>query len=62
MKSSLIFGLTVVVLLVSSLQFTLAFETEQEPKPPEIPEPSPEPAPIQLPKPDPVPEHSKNFR
>ncbi len=56
MKSSLIFGLTVMLLLVSSLQFTLAFETEQEPKPPGIPEPSPEPAPIQLPKSDPVPE------
>ena len=56
MKISLLFGFVVMLLLVSSLQFTLAFETEQEPRPPEIPEPSPEPAPIQLPEPDPVPE------
>ncbi len=54
MKSSLIFGLAVILLLVSSLQFTLAFETEQEPKPPEIPEPSPAPEPIRLPDDDPV--------
>lgn len=48
MKSSLIFGLAVVLFSVSSLQFTLALEIEQEPKPPEIPQPSPEPGPIQL--------------
>jgi len=56
MKTSFIFGLTVILLLVGSLQFTLAFETEQEPKPPQIPVPSPEPEPIRLPDPDPVPE------
>ncbi len=55
MKNSLIFGLIAVFLLVSSLQITLAFETEQEPIPPNIPEPSPEPTPIQSPEPDPVP-------
>jgi len=56
METSFIFGLVAVLLLVSSLQFTLAFETEQVPRPPEIPTPSPEPEPIQLPDPDPVPE------
>ncbi len=56
MKMSFIFNLVIVLLLVGSLQFTLAFETEQEPKPPGIPEPSTEPEPIRLPDPDPVPE------
>ncbi|MBL7001613.1 MAG: hypothetical protein ISR80_02495 [Nitrosopumilus sp.] len=56
MKTSLIFSLTILLLLVGSLQFTLAFETQQDPRPPEIPEPSPEPEPIQLPDPEPTPE------
>ena len=54
MKTSL--GLVVVLFLVGSLQFASAFETKQEPKPPEIPEPSPAPGPILLPNPVPVPE------
>jgi len=33
----------------------MAYETEQEPEPPKIPEPSPEPAPIKIPEPAPIP-------
>ena len=35
---------------------TFAFETEQEPEPPQIPEPTPEPEPIRTPDPVPVPD------
>lgn len=45
MKISFIFGLAVMLFLVNSLQSTLAFETEQDPEPPEFPEPLPEPFP-----------------
>ncbi len=55
MKTSLIFGLTITIFLVSTVQFTLAFETKQEPKPPQIPAPTPEPEPIRTPEPTPIP-------
>ncbi|MGH1566988.1 MAG: hypothetical protein ACRBB5_06160 [Nitrosopumilus sp.] len=49
-----IFRLSVIFLLASPLQFILAFESEQEPEPPQIPEPTPEP--IRMPNPVPVPD------
>ena len=55
MKMTVIFGFFV-IFLASSLQLTLAFETEQEPEPPQIPEPTPEPEPIRTPDPVPVPD------
>jgi len=55
MKSTYLFGLFVMLFFLSFLQITMAYETEQEPEPPKIPEPSPEPAPIKIPEPAPIP-------
>ncbi len=56
MKSVLVFGMIALIASVSFLQITLAFETEQEPEPPQIPEPSPAPEPIRMPDPAPAPD------
>ena len=55
MKSTYLFGLSVMLFFLSYLQITVAYETEQEPEPPKIPEPSPEPEPIRIPEPVPIP-------
>ncbi|MFB5604266.1 MAG: hypothetical protein ACE5RK_07655, partial [Candidatus Nitrosomaritimum aestuariumsis] len=56
MKSILVFSMIALIASVSFLQITLAFETEQEPEPPQIPEPSPAPEPIRMPDPAPAPD------
>ena len=56
MKTGLIFGMIAILVSMSLIQFSLAFETEQEPEPPQIPEPSPAPEPIKMPDPSPVPD------
>jgi hypothetical protein len=56
MKTSLIFGLAIMIVSVSFSQIALGIETKQEPQPPQIPEPSPPPTPIQPPNPPPTPD------
>ena len=55
MKSSLIFGMIAILAFVSFIHISLAFETKQEPEPPQIPQPSPAPEPIRMPDPAPAP-------
>ncbi len=55
MKSVLVYGMIALLVSGSFLQITLAFETEQEPEPPQIPEPNPVPEPIRMPDPAPIP-------
>ena len=56
MKTIFIFYMIILLASVSFLQITLAFETEEESGPPQIPEPGPISEPIKLPDPDPVPD------
>jgi peptidoglycan hydrolase CwlO-like protein len=56
MKTSILFGMIVLLASVSFSQTTFAIETEQEPGPPQIPEPSPTPEPIRMPEPGPTPD------
>ncbi|MDH3676742.1 MAG: hypothetical protein OEQ12_00375 [Nitrosopumilus sp.] len=50
MNKNLIFSLTIVIFLLSSIPSVYS----QEPEPPKIPEPSPEPKPIKVPEPEPI--------
>ena len=56
MKTGIIVSLVVLLFSINFLQFAIAFETEQEPNPPKIPEPIQEPEPIRMPKSEPAPE------
>ena len=57
MKNSILLLSTFVVLVcLNSQQISSAFEIEQVPEPPRLPEPSPAPDPIQLPEPSPAPD------
>jgi len=50
LNKNLIFSLTIVIFLLSSIPSVYS----QEPEPPKIPEPSPEPKPIKVPEPEPI--------
>ena len=50
MNKKIIFGISVTLIALFSINSGFA----QEPGPPKIPEPSPEPKPIKLPEPDPI--------
>jgi hypothetical protein len=54
LKIGIIFSLAVLLFSINFLQFAIAFETEQEPSPPKIPEPIPAPEPIRMPEPEPI--------